>query len=69
MASVSMSENLSCLLYGPFDARYEKRPVPVLEDPNDVIVQIAFTGVCGSDVGLSAIFHLKSYTSTSKITS
>ncbi|KAL3470012.1 chaperonin 10-like protein [Aspergillus californicus] len=43
-------ENPSCLLYGPLDARFENRPVPSLQDPHDVIVQIAYTGVCGSDV-------------------
>ncbi|KAF4995455.1 hypothetical protein FGRMN_5136 [Fusarium graminum] len=46
-----MSEtNPSCLLYGPGDARFEDRPVPEIEDPNDVIIKIAYTGVCGSDV-------------------
>lgn len=43
-------QNPSCLLYGPGDARFEDRPVPVIEDPNDVIIRIAYTGVCGSDV-------------------
>ncbi|KAJ4257488.1 hypothetical protein NW762_008612 [Fusarium torreyae] len=42
--------NPSCLLYGPGDARLEERPVPQIEDPHDVIVKIAYTGVCGSDV-------------------
>lgn len=45
-------ENLSCLLYGPLDARFENRPVPVITNPHDVIVKIAYTGVCGSDVRL-----------------
>lgn len=44
------TENLSCLLYGPLDARFEKRSVPVITNPQDVIVKIAYTGVCGSDV-------------------
>jgi D-xylulose reductase len=46
------AENPSCLLYGPFDARFENRPVPVIENPYDVIVRIAYTGVCGSDVSI-----------------
>ncbi|KAF7128682.1 hypothetical protein CNMCM5793_003533 [Aspergillus hiratsukae] len=52
MAPVSLSEmqNPSCLLYGPFDARFEDRPIPQIEDPSDVIIRIAYTGVCGSDV-------------------
>ncbi|KAL4913661.1 chaperonin 10-like protein [Aspergillus aurantiobrunneus] len=47
---VSTEQNTSCILYGPFDARIENRPVPVITDPHDVIVRIAYTGVCGSDV-------------------
>lgn len=52
MTSTAISEmtNPSCLLYGPFDARYEDRPIPKIEDPYDVIVRVAYTGVCGSDV-------------------
>ncbi|KAL4965060.1 NAD(P)-dependent alcohol dehydrogenase [Aspergillus stella-maris] len=46
----SDDKNLSCLLYGPHDARFEDRPVPTLTNPHDVIVRIAYTGVCGSDV-------------------
>lgn len=46
----SLGENPSCLLYGGGDARYENRPVPVIEDPLDVIIRIAYVGVCGSDV-------------------
>ncbi|KAF5019982.1 hypothetical protein F66182_7999, partial [Fusarium sp. NRRL 66182] len=42
--------NPSCLLYGPGDAQFEDHPVPQIEDPHDVIVKIAYTGVCGSDV-------------------
>ncbi|KAM6508537.1 hypothetical protein FALCPG4_018377 [Fusarium falciforme] len=42
--------NLSCVLYGPGKARFEERPVPSLEDPNDVIIRISYVGVCGSDV-------------------
>ena len=43
-------QNLSCFLYGAGDARFETTSVPVIEDPYDVLIQIAFTGVCGSDV-------------------
>ncbi|KAL4821192.1 GroES-like protein [Aspergillus spinulosporus] len=42
--------NLSCLLYGPGKVRFEDRPVPQIEDPNDVLIRIAYVGVCGSDV-------------------
>ncbi|OQE10621.1 hypothetical protein PENFLA_c085G08448 [Penicillium flavigenum] len=43
-------ENPSCLLYGPGDVRFENQPMPVIEDANDVIIRIAYVGVCGSDV-------------------
>ena len=43
-------QNPSCLLYGPGDARFEDYPRPTIEDPHDVIVRIAYIGVCGSDV-------------------
>lgn len=43
--------NKACLLYGPGDARFEEIPIPSLENnPQDVLVRIAYTGVCGSDV-------------------
>ena len=37
------------LLYGPKEAKYEERPIPELGE-HDVLVRIAFVGVCGSDV-------------------
>ena len=47
-------QNPSVFLYGPGDARVEDHPMPVLQDEYDVIVRIAYVGVCGSDVsGLS----------------
>lgn len=57
----TQSSNLSCLLYGPHDARFENRQVPVISDPYDVIIRIAYVGVCGSDVSLLAV-HLQSRT-------
>jgi len=46
----TQSSNLSCLLYGPHDARFEDRQVPTIRDPYDVIIRIGYVGVCGSDV-------------------
>ncbi|KAJ5593358.1 hypothetical protein N7537_010262 [Penicillium hordei] len=43
--------NPSWLMYGPDDARFETRPIPVTEDPNDVTIRIAYVGVGGSDSG------------------
>jgi len=42
--------NPSCFLYGPGDARIEDSPSPTIEDPHDVVLRIAYVGVCGSDV-------------------
>lgn len=50
-------QNPSCLLYGPGDARFEDRPMPQIEDPYDVIIRIAYVGVCGSDVCKPLSFH------------
>ncbi|RJE24228.1 Zinc-binding dehydrogenase [Aspergillus sclerotialis] len=45
-----MDDNLSWFLYGPRDAKLQSLPVPEIKDPNDVIIKIAYVGVCGSDV-------------------
>ncbi|MCJ1479542.1 hypothetical protein MMC13_008228 [Lambiella insularis] len=42
--------NLSFVLEEPYKVKYEERPIPELESPNDVLVQISWTGICGSDV-------------------
>lgn len=44
------SDNLSCLLYGPGKAKFEKRETPEIQDEHDVLIRIAYVGVCGSDV-------------------
>ncbi|KAI0155135.1 GroES-like protein [Xylariaceae sp. FL1272] len=43
-------ENPSVFLYGPHEAKIEDRPVPTLNSTHDVIISIAYVGVCGSDV-------------------
>ncbi|KAF2681010.1 GroES-like protein [Lentithecium fluviatile CBS 122367] len=43
-------QNPSIVLYGPGSAKLEDKPVPEIVDGHDVIVRIAFVGVCGSDV-------------------
>ncbi|KAL2826778.1 chaperonin 10-like protein [Aspergillus cavernicola] len=48
---MATEKNQACLLYGAGDARFEEIAVPSLEDnPRDVLIRIAYTGVCGSDV-------------------
>ncbi|KAF2661863.1 GroES-like protein [Lophiostoma macrostomum CBS 122681] len=52
MSSSTRIENMqnpSLLLYGPKSAKYEDRPIPELGN-HDVLVRIAYVGVCGSDV-------------------
>lgn len=41
--------NPSIVLYGAKNAELEDKPVPELHDPHDVLVRIAYIGVCGSD--------------------
>ncbi|KAL5336418.1 chaperonin 10-like protein [Aspergillus crustosus] len=43
-------ENPSWFLYGPHEAKIQHLPTPEIRDPQDVIVRIAYVGVCGSDV-------------------
>lgn len=42
--------NPSCFLYGPGEAKFEDSPYPKIEDPRDVVLRIAYVGVCGSDI-------------------
>lgn len=49
-SAISTMQNSSLLLYGPGQAKYEDRPIPEISEPDDVIVRVAYTGVCGSDV-------------------
>ncbi|KAI9706166.1 MAG: hypothetical protein M1820_004927 [Bogoriella megaspora] len=44
------SKNLSFVLQKPGEVKFEDRPVPEVKDPYDVIVNIKYTGICGSDV-------------------
>lgn len=44
------AENLSFVLQKPYSVSFEDRPVPTIADPHDVIVNVKFTGICGSDV-------------------
>lgn len=46
-------QNPSIVLYGAGDAKLEDKDVPQITDGHDVLVRIAFVGVCGSDVSLN----------------
>ena len=39
------------MLQKPGEVKYEDRPIPEINDPYDVIVNVKYTGICGSDVG------------------
>jgi D-xylulose reductase len=43
-------QNPSIILYGARNAKLQDINVPELVDAHDVLVRIAFVGVCGSDV-------------------
>lgn len=43
-------ENNSFVLRGIQDVLFEDRPVPALKSPYDVLLQVNYTGICGSDV-------------------
>lgn len=38
------------MLHEPYKTEFEDKSVPEIEDPNDVIVEVKYTGICGSDV-------------------
>ena len=46
----SSQRNPSLFLYGPGVAKFENSSYPTIEDQHDVILRIAYVGVCGSDV-------------------
>ncbi|KUJ06483.1 GroES-like protein [Mollisia scopiformis] len=42
--------NLSFILNKPLSLSFEERPKPTLKSPQDVLIAINYTGICGSDV-------------------
>ncbi|KAE9062082.1 putative D-xylulose reductase A [Phytophthora fragariae] len=44
------TQNPSFVLEKVGVVRYEDRPVPTITNPHDVIVNVRYTGICGSDV-------------------
>ncbi|KXJ87962.1 chaperonin 10-like protein [Microdochium bolleyi] len=59
-------QNPSVVLRGPGQATIEDRPVPTITGDNDVIVKIAYTGVCGSDVHFWRAGGIRSFVSHEK---
>ncbi len=46
----SVAKNLSFVLKAEKEVVFEERPIPSIKSPYDVLVQVNFTGICGSDV-------------------
>ncbi|KAL2825879.1 chaperonin 10-like protein [Aspergillus pseudoustus] len=49
-SSTTTAQNPSFVLQGIHKVTFEDRPIPELESPHDVIVNVKYTGICGSDV-------------------
>lgn len=50
MLTTDIAQNLSFVLEKAGSVKFEDRPVPTLKSPYDVLVNVKFTGICGSDV-------------------
>lgn len=42
-------------MHEPYKVTFEDRPVPEIGDAHDVIVEVKFTGICGSDVSFFSV--------------
>ncbi|KAJ5376351.1 Polyketide synthase enoylreductase [Penicillium cosmopolitanum] len=49
MTSAATAKNLSFVLEGIHQVKFEDRPIPELKKPHDVIINVRYTGICGSD--------------------
>ncbi|KAJ5895522.1 Polyketide synthase enoylreductase [Penicillium taxi] len=63
--SSTTAENLSFVLEGIHKVKFEDRPIPTLKNAHDVLINVKYTGICGSDVhywehGAIGAFVLKS---------
>ena len=43
---------LALTYHGPHDVRVDTVPDPILQEPDDIILQITATAICGSDLHL-----------------
>lgn len=48
--SLADTKNLSFILEGIKKVKFEERPIPEIIDPYDVLINVKYTGICGSDV-------------------
>lgn len=49
------AQNLSFVLEGVNKVKFEDRPIPEIKNPHDVLVQVKYTGICGSDVSYAYV--------------
>jgi threonine dehydrogenase-like Zn-dependent dehydrogenase len=45
-----MTEMRAAFLCGKLDVRVERVPVPQVEKPDEVLIRVAYTGICGSEL-------------------
>ncbi|KAK5790527.1 hypothetical protein VI817_007814 [Penicillium citrinum] len=50
MTSTTTAKNLSFILEGIHQVKFEDRPIPQLKNEHDVLINVHYTGICGSDV-------------------
>ncbi|OQE29921.1 hypothetical protein PENSTE_c002G09757 [Penicillium steckii] len=50
MTATTSAKNLSFILEGIHQVKFEDRPIPELKNEHDVIINVHYTGICGSDV-------------------
>jgi len=50
MATETQTQNKSFVMKGMKSVTFEDRPIPKLSDPHDVLLQVNYTGICGSDI-------------------
>ena len=46
----NLMQNLSFILEKQNSLKFEDRPIPTIQSPHDVIVNVKYTGICGSDI-------------------
>ncbi|WEW59897.1 sorbitol dehydrogenase [Emydomyces testavorans] len=47
---MNSQQNPSFVLKGIKQVKFEDRPIPTIQHPHDVLINVKFTGICGSDV-------------------
>src|SRR5450432_2023842 len=66
-ALTAIHQNLSFVLHSPYKVTFEQKPKPILSpsSPNDVLLAVNYTGICGSDVHYWSSGRIGSFVLTS----